>query len=81
MLFSKIGHQIDCFGKKKKIINSKFRPCRQILEIYRDWLLSWEGSILKEIFQCKDGSKFELFLLGFDPQPIVITLTSISSTR
>ena len=44
-------------------------------------VLSWEGSILKEIFQCKDGSKFELFLLGFDPQPIKITLTSISSTR
>ena len=38
MLFSKIGHQIDYFGKIK--INSKFRPCRQILEIYRDWLLS-----------------------------------------
>ena len=31
VLFSKIGHQIDY---------SKFRPCRQILEIYRDWLLS-----------------------------------------
>ena len=39
MLFSKIGHQIDYFGKIK--INSKFRPCRQILEIYRDWLLSY----------------------------------------
>ena len=38
MLFSKIGHQIDYFGKIK--INLKFRPCRQILEIYRDWLLS-----------------------------------------
>ena len=38
MLYSKIGHQIDYFGKIE--INSKFRPCRQmILEIYRDWLL------------------------------------------
>ena len=38
MLFSKIGHQIDYLGKIE--INSKFRPCRQmILEIYRDWLL------------------------------------------
>ena len=39
MLFSKIGHQIDYFGKIKFKINLKFRPCRQILKIYRDWLL------------------------------------------
>ena len=36
MLFSKIGHQIDYFGKIKR--NSKFRPCRRILKIYSDWL-------------------------------------------
>ena len=38
MLFSKIGHQIDYFGKIKR--NSKFRPCRQILNIYSNWLLT-----------------------------------------
>ena len=37
MLFSKIGHQMDYFGKIKRI--SKFRPCRQILDIYSNWLL------------------------------------------
>ena len=37
MLFSKIGHQIDYFGKIKR--NSKFRPCRRIREIYRDRLV------------------------------------------
>ena len=37
MLFSKIGHQIDYFGKIKR--NSKFRPCRRILDIYSNWLL------------------------------------------
>ena len=37
MLFSKIGHQIGYFGKIKR--NSNFRPCRWILEIYRDRLL------------------------------------------
>ena len=38
MLFSKIGHQIDYFGKIKR--NSKFRPCRRILDIYSNWLLN-----------------------------------------
>ena len=37
MLFSKIGHQIDYFGKIKR--NSKFRPCRRTLDIYSNWLL------------------------------------------
>ena len=37
MLFSKIGRQVDYFGKIKR--NSKFRPCRRILKIYRDRLL------------------------------------------
>ena len=37
MLFSKIGHQIDYFGKIKR--NSKFRPCRRILNICSKWLL------------------------------------------
>ena len=37
MLFWKIGHQIDYFGKIK--INSKFRPCRRILDFYSNWLL------------------------------------------
>ena len=38
MLFSKIGHQIDYFGEIKR--NSKFRPCRRILDIYSNWLLN-----------------------------------------
>ena len=37
MLFSKIGHQIDYFGKIKR--NSKFQPCRRTLDIYSNWLL------------------------------------------
>ena len=47
MLFSKIGHQIDCFGKIKR--NSKFWPCRRILEIYRDRLLKHISSQQKSL--------------------------------
>ena len=38
MLLSKIGQQIDYFGEIKR--NSKFRPCRRILDIYSNWLLN-----------------------------------------